>query len=294
MHSLDIKKFDPNMLLNAELINEGIGYFDTYLLKDGQIFKKIKNREDLTSEYRYEEYDRFMSEISDKLFESMHIESEDLVLPSSVSMGDDGVCGYTVPRISGVSLHLLLSANGLDIISNLMLELSRKVRKLHQYGIVFPDLGNADNIMYDYATDSLKFIDYDGLQIGKYSTYDVSCLMHTNEPIFENKKYSDCTTGLYTKEFDKATLHALFLYYTTYTYLACLNRRDGSPDKLPIHKRIDRYANMLGITGSLMHENLHTIFTTKPNDFPDEAIKRLVKDHDLDKYHSGHPVFINK
>ena len=287
MHSLDIRKFDQSMVDKSVLLHEGIGYFDTYILENGEIFKKIKNREDVATEYRYEEFERFMSEIEDKLFESMHIDSEDLILPSSVVMDDDNVSGYTVPRISGVSLHLLLSTNGLEIIGDLMLELSRKVRKLHEYGIVLPDLGNSDNVMYDYATDSLRFIDYDGLQIGKYPSYDVSCLMHSEEPIFENRKYSDCCTALFTPEFDKATLHALFLYYTTYTYMACLNKRDGNKEKLPIH----RYAKMLGIDGSLMHENLHTIFTTDPNDFPDEAIKRLVKDYELDKHHSGHPKF---
>ena len=105
--------------------------------------------------------------------------------------------------------------------------LSEAVKKANSEGIIFPDLGNATNILYDPKSKKIKFIDYDGLQVGDCDTFSISTLMSKyNNPMFNTIKYFNRTTILFNSNFDKATLLALYLYYTTNTNLTKFKKKD--------------------------------------------------------------------
>ena len=144
--------------------------------------------------------------------------------------------------------------------------------------------------MFDPKNKIIKFIDFDGLQIGDLDSFSVSSLMNnSNNPVFEQKKYFNKQTTLFTPEFDKASLLALFLYFTTGTFLTKfdLNDFDNLHGNISLKKdSIDRYLLYLGLLDSPLEEDISLAYNNDAhNKYPETSIKRLLKSHDYD-YHN--------
>ena len=196
--------------------------------------------------------------------------------------------GYTVAKVDGVSLDDTLSeSSDLDLISSLIIKLSEEVRKANKEGVNFPDLGNASNVMIERGTGKIKFIDYDGLQVFDQPSYSISNLISpSTNPYFDSVKYRSKKTGIVESNLDKATLYALFLYYSTKTLMSRFKHGDYvvSGREISIKdEAIDRYCSEIGVIDTSMQEDIHTIYSPRTNNYPDTSIKRLVRDYRLEK-----------
>lgn len=296
MRNLHVKKFNKSILKNAKIITSGSGFFRTYDMNNGYIIKVLKEKDDLDLGLYYQ-YDSFIFDLYDKLLFSRNIDVPSIVKPHSIFMKEDRVYAYTVPKVFGLSLHELLDNKfNLDLISSLICKVSEEVKFANKCGINFPDLGNATNILVDNNGGSIRFIDYEGLQIDKYPSFSISSLMMaSHNKYFDKSKYKNSKNGIVTSNFDKATLYALFLYYTTHTNIADIDFYVFNRcRKEEIDNAIKKYSLDIGIDGTSMEEDIHTIFSSKSNNYPDTSIKRLVKDFQLDLISKEKAKFIRK
>ena len=287
MKNLKIKNYNRSVLEHATLITRGSCFFDTYDLNNGFIFKKLKDDDELGL-LEILDYDTFIKDILIKLQLSQEIDCESIIKPDSVYMLKDFFIGYAVAKVDGVSLDDILSeSSDLDLISSLIIKLSEEVRKANKEGVNFPDLGNASNVMIEKGTGKIKFIDYDGLQVFDQPSYSISNLISpSTNPYFDSVKYRSKKTGIVESNLDKATLYALFLYYSTKTLMSRFKHGDYvvSGRKISIKdEAIDRYCSEIGVIDTSMQEDIHTIYSPRTNNYPDTSIKRLVRDYKLEK-----------
>lgn len=287
MRNLDIKKFNSSLLRNATLICDGSGFMRTYNLNNGLIFKQIKEKDG--SDYaRLLDYDDFKECLEFKLRLSRRIDDENIVLPKTMYMKNDEVIGYTMPYINMKSLSdVLKCTHDLDFITDSFIVLSEAVKKANSEGIIFPDLGNATNILYDPKSKKIKFIDYDGLQVGDCDTFSISTLMSKyNNPMFNTIKYFNRTTILFNSNFDKATLLALYLYYTTHTNLTNFKKKDYEYRNGFYNikeESIKEYLEKIGLLDTPIEEEVRRVYDIdKNNNYIETAIKKVNKTHRLE------------
>ncbi len=287
MKNLKVCKFNPSVLRNATLICDGSGYMRTYNLNNGLIYKEIKSK-DSSSLNNYLFFDDFINSLENKLNLASKLPEDHLVLPNSIYMNKNGIVGYTVPYVNYECFDTLLKKmNSLEDITNMFVLLCNAVKEENKYGIIFPDLGNASNILYDRKNNRIKFIDFDGIQIGDYDSFNVSSLMSKYyNPIFEEKKYFDKNTTLFTSNFDKASLLALFLFYTTRTNMTNFNLKDFKSINNRIvlnRKALCHYIEMIGLRNSSIEDELLNVYDyDSSNNYIETSIKRLIKTHNLD------------
>ncbi len=291
MKKLDIRRYNPAMLRNATLITEGSGFMRTYNLNNGFIYKEIKRDERSLATALY--LDDFVRNLTKKLQLSLLYDDRFLVLPKSVHLNHDSLVGYTVPVLEMESFdYIVQKSNDLDFITDSFSLLCNAVKEMNSEGVVFPDLANASNIFYDPKTKTIKFIDYDGLQVEDCSSFVISSLMkNPDNPIFRQDKYFNRATSIFTTNFDKASLLALFLYYTTGTKLAKFKDftredfiRDRSSLEFSLKKEpLEYYIKSIGLTGSPLEEDIKLIYdNSKNNNYLETGIKRLRKTYKLD------------
>ena len=287
MRNLKIKKFNSNLLKNATLIHKGTGYMDTYKLKNGLILKKIKKPDDLNY-IQLLQFDDFMDSLTKKLHFSKYLDNDSLVLPDTIYTSKDMVDSYSVPCIDLKSFDEYLSqSNDLDFITKSFDLLANEVKKLNKDDIVLPDLANDSNILYSPKDKVIKFIDYDGIQVGDYDSSSVASLMHFDDNLFfTNKKYFNRSTTLFTPNFDKASLLALYLYYTTHTRLADFNvnffERVGNKWVMK-DGALDLLFEFNGLLGSPLEDDIRRVYSLSDrNKYLNTSIKRLNKEYTLD------------
>ncbi len=287
MHNLQIKKFNPSVLEKATLITNGSNFMDTYYLKNGDILKVLKKREALPYKLAYSYFD-FIRSLYSKLRQSSQLDVEEVVLPKAMYMDGDRLMGYSVLYFDMISLDDFLKENhDIETINDIFYRLGDVVKKANSQGIIMPDLGNANNILIDPKTKEIKLIDYDGLQIKGANSFSISKLMSgSDNPIFKASKYFNSFSMLFSKEFDKATLLALYLYYTTKTNVTQFGRDDfetrGCMIKLK-QESLDRYLSEIGLKDSPLEEDVNLLYMNADNHYLNTGIKRLVKDYKLDQ-----------
>ena len=287
MNKIEIKNINPSLLRNATLLCNGSGFMRTYNLNNGFIYKEIKEK-DSSSLNHFLNYDDFVDCLEGKLKISKELSSEHVILPKTIYMNKDRLVGYTMPFISFECFDsIMYKMNNLDDITNMFILLSCAVKEENKNGIIFPDLGNASNIYYDNKNKKIKFIDYDGLQVGDYDSFNVSILMSKySNPVFEDKKYFDKCTTLYTSNFDKASLLALYLFYTSRTNITKFEGNDFDiiDNKFCLKKKaLFEYLYSIGLLDSPILEDFCLIYNNeKNNNYIETSIKRLNKSYNLD------------
>ena len=128
-------------------------------------------------------------------------------------MDHDEVVGYTVPKILLPNIGDTLEKNKtFSNVSNVLLFLASRVKKLNEHGIIFPDLCTYGNVFYNAETNSFKFIDYDGIQIFDTWSDSVSALIKYDfNPMYASEKYTIPGDFLWTSNIDRASIVALYL-----------------------------------------------------------------------------------
>ena len=128
----------------------------------------------------------------------------------------------------------------------------------------------------------IKFIDFDGLQIGDYESYSVSSLMDKGtDLIFGNKKYVDKKTTLFTTDFDKASLLTLYLYFLTGKNIVDLpNTIYEARNNIPKvnEERFNKLLDELKLLNTPIEDDIRRMFDiTRSNNYPNTAIKKMAK-----------------
>ena len=252
----------------------------TYDLNNGNILKLLKTK-DFRDPYHFIYYDDFKECLFNKLMISKYIENNSLVLPNAVYMDKDDFVGYTVPKINISPINKLIEESNYDIdyISKIFEVLSYEVRNANKEEILFPDLGNISNVFMDKKTFDIKFIDYDGLQVGDFESFNISSLMDRGtELIFKDKKYINSKTCLFTTNFDKASLLTLYLYFITdENILDMPNTSFKIENKKIVLKEdfFDKYLDSINLLGSPIEEDIRKMFDLNvSNNYPITSIKK--------------------
>ena len=227
------------------------------------------------------------------MFYAGDIDDKSILLPTCVYF-DGEIKGYTMPRVNDkIELATLLEKpnnrpNSLEEKANILIALSEKVKKLNEDGIIFPDLANASNTFFDKKSREFTFIDYDGLQIQDASTYSFSSLLlNVFYNLLSDKKYLDANSKLFTSNLDKYSLLLLFIYYTTgkcisdiiprspYFFLPCDSEMDNK-------RLFEDFFSSIGISDTDVSSLIEDAYNYDvDNQYPDSAIKKLVKDYNL-------------
>jgi len=131
------------------------------------------------------------------------IGSDEIIVPNGIVYSNKYFAGYLMPFFNGVSIYRysIEPSKLYDIYSRI----EGIVRNCDN--IVFPDLLTDGNILINDDLD-IKLIDFDGMQIGNYSTPVFSRNMG-DKSIYCNFKYMD--NNLYTKQLDIKSLIYLFI-----------------------------------------------------------------------------------
>ena len=303
MNNLKIREFNESILSNAKLISKGKGFFSTYDLNNGNIIKVVKTPYDcldqLNMMYLTANYNYFISDLYKKLLKSKDVQSNKIVLPNTIYMSNDIPRAYTIPKLNNmIGLNQLFEKeNNLETISNLIIKISNEVKNANKEGIYFPDLGTISNILVNPNNRDIMFIDYDGLQIDTFSSYSISGLIDDLvEPHVSGKKYYDMKTGLSNRNLDKLSLYAIFLYYTTGTFISDFgpNHYHFIDGKLCLKEQsfLD-YTLSIGIEDTPLEEDLFDLFYSDKIKYPNTSIKKLLKTHTLEKKDNKR-VFVRK
>lgn len=289
MKKLQVREFDPAILNNATLICNGSTFTDTYRLENGKIFKRIKSYDCLDYDGQNLYYD-FCSNLYKKLQLSNSISDSSVVTPDGMYMNKDGLVGYTVPFVDLKSFDYYLSGSkDLDFITDSFIAVANAVKNLHNESIILPDLASPSNILFDPETKLVKFIDYDGLQIQDLCSFNISSVMFFGTNLFfYNSKYYNFDNNIFTSDFDKASLLALYLLYTVNTRLAEYDYRFISPDKENRKWSMkDGAINYLfdynGIKSSPLEDDIRRVYSNDiENKFLNSSIEEMRKAYTID------------
>ena len=283
MKNLEIKKINKNILEKATLICKGSGFMKTYDLNNGNILKLLKERNERNLSQHVYFYD-FKDCLEEKLKIAKYIYSDNIVLPNAIYVSDNDFVGYSIPKIKMKTISELIEEEhfNIDFISKCFDVLSYEVREANKEGIVFPDLGNISNVLMDKKTFEMKFIDYDGLQIGDYESFSISSLMNKGtDLIFKDKKYMNKRTTLFTTDFDKATLLTLYLYFITGKNIVDLpNTIYEMKNSIPRlnEEKFNLLLKELKLLNSPIEDDIRKMFDiTVTNNYPNTSIKKMAK-----------------
>lgn len=292
MNNLKIKKFDESILSKAKLITKGSGFFSTYDLNNGNIIKVVKSVDECfdgtNAMFLYASYNEFIDDLYNKLTKSIDINVSSIVLPNCIYLDDNIPRAYTVPKqrnCMNLSSYLLKNKD-LNTIASTIINITKEIRIANKNGINMPDLGNSSNILVNTKNKEIKFIDYDGMQIGKYPSFCISSLISNQViPFTRDKRMCDMKTGLITNNMDKLSLYALFIFFTTKTFLT-----DFGPEKYNFvngvlklkEKEFYNYTKSIGINDTDLEKELFNIFYDNKINYPDTSIKKLIKTHKFD------------
>ncbi len=283
MKNLEIKKLNKSVLEKATLICKGSGFMKTYDLNNGNILKLLKEKDERDF-LHFAYFDEFKDCLEGKLKLVKYIYSDSIVLPNAIYMKNDDIVGYSVPKINMKSIDQVLEEENYDIefMTKVFDILSYEVREANKEDILFPDLGNISNVFMDKKNFKIKFIDYDGLQIGNYESFSVSSLMNKGtDLIFGNKKYVDRRTTLFTTDFDKATLLTLYLYFITGKNIVDLpNTIYEVRNNIPKinDEKLKRVLEELKLLNTPIEDDIERMFDiTRSNNYPNTSIKKMSK-----------------
>lgn len=308
MRKIGEKKWSPHILSKSTLVTNGNNYMCTYDLNNGQILKLIKPKEDMKTALQYGRYEEFIKELFKKLQLSKEFNIAALVLPNTIYFNKkDELIGYTMPKIKGDTIDNVLSKiTSLELYSKIFEILIDNVIALNEEGIILPDLANTSNILISKNLEKIHFIDYDGMQVQDSPSFVMSGLLnHKNNPMLNDRKYRK--NDLFTKNLDKLSLLLIFVYYTTGKNFMCRDDLDTELLQqinsilkqgiklIPNTEEFTDFFNSIGINNTELSNLIERIFNPQINNlYPKNAIKKLVKTHDISSSSNVIRTFMRK
>lgn len=206
----------------------------------------------------------------------------DIVIPNKAVYLDNSFLGYTANYIDGDNLDTFIKRLSvgqkcdLNGFASLYQDVEKVVRD--SKNVVFPDLCTLSNLMV--TKDGLiKFIDYDGLQIGEKKTACISTMLGAHEQYF-NAKY--LVGDLYTKELDKKSL-IMFYFIVTFNvdlnYVGKINDFTGNVITLD-----DIFRQIRLEDDDIKHKVWKCFQSDIQNDYLGEDVLRVAQEYDMNAY----------
>ena len=308
MIKLNEHSWNSHLLDNATLITPGKGYMTTYDLNNGEILKKLKDEDSLSSLTQQKRREDFIIELERKISLSKEIEDKSIVIPKTIYRDKDGrIQGYTTKKIEEENLDTILKGiESIELYESIFITLTEKIKLLNKEGIILPDLGNTTNVLYNPKNKRIYFIDYDGIQIKDSQVFSMANILEQEKnPMLNSTKYRK--NKLFNENLDKLTLLLLYVYYTTGTNILYNIDQELSIIQLMNQYNLTQktivpepnifydFFHTFGIEDTKLSELIQTVFDqTKANQYPDHAIKEITKTHTLKKQMEGVRHFIKK
>ena len=202
-----MEKVDLRSLIVSNQISKSDSS-NVFLLRDGSILKIFSQLSQLM-------YTMAGISLEGKIITAKKIVNvPEIVVPKSAVYDGKRFVGYITDYIEGINFNDWDDNLSLDQRCDLLMyaEIYKKIEDIVKRGnakkIIFPDLLTCDNIIFT-ADGSVRFIDYDGLQIGNYNSVAISTTLG-DESEYMNPKY--CSSPLhFTQNLDKASL--IYFYF---------------------------------------------------------------------------------
>lgn len=201
------KRVITGELIKKSMVLSDKGISAVYRLRDGSILKVFSP-----------EYLHAMKligvDFEKKILDAKRIpNAKEILIPTAAAYMKDHFLGYTMPQAKGINYNKFDDRLSLEE----RMDLEGYAKRHHSIesvlvrakDVVFPDLGTCDNIFFDEKLNP-QFIDYDGLQVGKYQSHVMSLALGRQEQYY-TPKYWDGT--LFNKNLDKRS--SIFLYFVS-------------------------------------------------------------------------------
>lgn len=193
-----------------------------------------------------------------------------LVIPKKLIIDKNNkIIGYTMNKVNGISLINWDDDNfNLDKYTCLFYNLDELIKKLNDKGIISPDLLTDGNILINDNKPVL--LDYDDMQIGKYSTCSISSNIGNDIDIAKPKYIKN--NGLFTTNIDK---RSLLIAYFIYTFNIDLN-------KIKNAEYIDDIFRTINLNNDSLEGKVYDLFNdNKDNSYLGDDILKINNNYDL-------------
>lgn len=263
-----------------ELIYNGEGSW-IYRLADGRLLKLAKPVVFKTCELVGINYE-------DKLNNTSAKKVKEIVNPISIVYNERNCLGYTMEEITGATLNefdknfSLKQRSDFKSYYELYKKIEEIVKKANQEGIVMPDLCTCDNMIID-QTGNLRFIDFDGMQLGKNDkALSISTSLGNPFDYIQNKKYSD---GFFhfTQELDKTSLTKLM-----FLLIFCIDlNKIGQPNPYANNRLITLkdVFELMGLKDEIfMNKVAKNLSTYEKGEYLEKDLYRIMQNYLMEAY----------
>lgn len=177
-----------------------------YITADGSVLK-------IFNPFIFMLYSLSGTSLEEKILNSSPVSGvPEIVTPTSAVYDNSKFVGYTMDFVKGKSSNeiddnlTISQRSNLSMYARMHHRLEDLVKRGNDKGIVFPDLATCDNIIIR-NDGSIRLIDYDGLQVGKYKTVCISTNLGDNSQYMIPKYQKDF---LFNPNLDKKSLINLY------------------------------------------------------------------------------------
>ena len=248
-----------------------------YYMSDGKVAKIFDT--EFLSELRSVGYD-----FEEKILNSKKIINvPEILTPIDALYARGEFVGYTMPMAKGISYDKFNSCKSYSDACNLYkhaCEFSKLESIIKRSSdVVFPDMISFDNIFYDGK--DFEFIDYDGLQVGKYLSPALSSSLGDRYD-YQDSKYKD---GLYfNKNLDIKSL--IYLYFINVFNIDFVQLDyEYSFDRECL---IDKILSDLSIDSDDLKEKIYKLFLRDiPNEYLGNTMFDIADSYDMSISSSG-------
>lgn len=202
------------------------------------------------------------------------VKSNDIVLPSSIVYSGKYFAGYLMPYFDGISIY---DCHKCYVNPYRLMETYHKLENIIKNcdNIVFPDLLTEGNILISDDLE-IKLIDFDGIQVGDYSTPFFSRDMG-DKFIYDGTKYKD--NNLYTKQLDIKSLIYLYMKFLLGVDMGYLDKFEGMRQK----EMLNCFINDLGIDNDNLVSKIFALYDdNKENIYLGDTVDEIYENYRAD------------
>jgi len=192
--------------------------------------------------------------------------------------------GFVTPPAPGKDFnsydenYTLAQRADLQAYSKLFYNLTDVVKRANEQGIVFPDMCTCDNMFV--SNGKIHFIDYDGIQVGKYKAPAMSTTLGP-EFQYHNSKYMS-NNYYFTPELDKKSIVLLYFLSTYNLDLSKVGQRNPFTGKIIT---LEEVFDMLGLHDyDFMQKVYNTLSQKKPGEYIGDDVMRIAEQYDMQAY----------
>lgn len=219
-------------------------------------------------------------------------EAPEIVVPTGALYYNGKFVGYSMPKVLGRGLDVvdetlsMCKRADLYYYADVYSKLEKPVRKATS--VVMPDFLTISNIIVD-DNGLIKFIDYDGMQIGRISSVNMSSALGDKSQYLNSSKYR--WNDLFTKNLDKKSLTTLYFLMAFNVNLNAIGRVvPGTSETITF----DSFMDMIGLDDLDVLHNVYNIFNDKVNnEYLGNLVYKIADKYSMNIWHNpvtGIPV----